>query len=98
MVWPGPPTTEALWKSIQQDMATEHIMQDVQDDICCMWACIILLEKYCIHMPCSVKDQNDLILQFLQVPLVSCGALHKDWSNNSLLAKCTSHIAFFRME
>jgi hypothetical protein len=48
-------------------MAIIHIMQDIQDNIHCMWACTILLS---VNMPCSLNDQNDLSLQLLQVPLV----------------------------
>jgi hypothetical protein len=36
--WPGWRTLEALWKSIPQDMATNNITQDVEDDISCVWA------------------------------------------------------------
>jgi len=63
--WPGPFTSKVLWKSIWKNTATKHIMQDVWDDICCMWVCTILLEKFCIHMHCSLNDWNDLILQLL---------------------------------
>jgi len=68
--WPGPPTPTVLWKLIWQDKATKHIMQDIQGDIYCMWVCAILLEKCCVHMPCSLNEWNDLMLQLLQVPLV----------------------------
>jgi hypothetical protein len=35
------------------------------------WACTILLEKCCVHMPCSLNDRNyiHIILQLLQVQL-----------------------------
>jgi len=36
--------SEAPWKSIWQDTATKHIMQDVQDNIHCVRACAILLQ------------------------------------------------------
>jgi len=75
IIW-WPHTSKMLWKSTEQDMATKHIMQDIQDSIHCMGACTILLEKCCVHMPCY---WNDLILQLLQVPLVHYDALHKDW-------------------
>jgi len=40
--WPRPPTTKVLWKSIQQDMVTRHIMQDDQENICCtVWAYVV---------------------------------------------------------
>jgi len=29
------PIHEVLWKLVQQEMATRHVMQDNQDDICC---------------------------------------------------------------
>jgi len=29
------PISEVLWKLIQQDTATKHIMHGVQDDTCC---------------------------------------------------------------
>jgi len=60
-LWPGPPTLEALWKSNQQDVATKYIMHNIQDNICCMWGCSMLLEKYCVHMPCSL---NNLMTSF----------------------------------
>jgi hypothetical protein len=44
----------------------QHIMQNIHDDICCMWACTILLEK-CVHMTCCLNDWNNLIMQLLQV-------------------------------
>jgi hypothetical protein len=49
---------------------------------------IILLEKYCAHMPCSL---NAFILQLLLVPLVYYGAIHKDCSDEPLLDDCTTH-------
>jgi len=73
-------------------------MQDIQDNICCMWECTIFLEKCCVHMPCSLNDQNDVILQLLQVLLVCYGAIYKNWSNKPLLADCTLHGTFCRME
>jgi len=33
------------------DMATKHIMQDIQDNILYMRVCTILLEKCCVHIP-----------------------------------------------
>jgi len=63
----------------------KHIMQDIQDDICCMWVCTILLEK-CVCIP---FNQNDLILQLLQVPLVCYGAFHIDWFSKLLLTNYT---------
>jgi len=65
-----------------------HIMQDVQDSIYWMWACIILLEKCCVHMPCSLNDWNDHIIQLLQAPLICYCALHKDQPNKALHANC----------
>jgi hypothetical protein len=59
---------------------TKHIMQDARGDIHCMLAWTILLEK-CVHMPCSLSDQNDLTLQLQQVPLACYGAVHNDPSN-----------------
>jgi len=95
---PGLPMTRALWKFIQQDMATKHFMQDIQDDIHCMWACTIVLEKCYVHVSYSPNDQNDLILPLLQVPLVCYGSCHKYLSNKPLLADCTPHSAFYRIE
>jgi len=63
----------------------------------CMWVCTILLAE-CVHMICSLNDQSDLILQELQVPLICYDVLHKDQYNKSLLADCTPHVAFCRME
>jgi len=40
-------------------------MQDIQEDICCMWAYTILLGKCCIYMPCSLNDKNNLTFQLL---------------------------------
>jgi hypothetical protein len=74
------------------------IMQDVRDDVRCMWEYTVMLEKCCVHMPCSLNDQNDLILQLVQVPVVSYSALNKDWCNKTLLADCTPHSAFCRLE
>jgi len=34
-------------------MATKHIMQDIQGNICCTWACVILLEKCCNTCPAT---------------------------------------------
>jgi len=93
--WPQSHTYKVLWKLIRQDMATKRIMLDIQDDIHCMWVCIILLQKCCVHMPYSLNDWNDVILQLLQVQLLCYGALHKDWSSKPLLAECTP---FCRME
>jgi hypothetical protein len=75
--WPRPPTPEVLYKSIRQDTATKHIMWDAEDDIRCLSECTILLEKCCVHMPCSLNEQNDFILQVLQIPLDCYGALHE---------------------
>jgi len=63
-----------------------------------MWASIILLEKCCVHMPCSLNDQNDLILQFMQVLLVCYGAHHQHQSNKPMLTDCIPHGAFCRVE
>jgi hypothetical protein len=49
-------------------------------------------------MLCSLHDQNDHILQLLQVPPVCYGALHKYQPNIPLVANCTPHDAYFRME
>jgi hypothetical protein len=65
-------------------------------DILCMWSCTIMLGK-CVHMSCSLNDQNDLILQLPQLPLVCFGALQKGGSNKPLLADCTLYTAFFRV-
>jgi len=73
-------------------MATKQIMHNIQDDICCMWVYTILLEKCHVHMPCSPNDQNDLILQLLQIPLVCYSTLHKDWSHMCLFADSTWYI------
>jgi len=59
-----------------------------------MWLCTILLDKCSAHMPSSLNDQNDLILQLLQVLLVCYGALHRDWSSKPMLANCIPHGAF----
>jgi hypothetical protein len=46
--------------------STEHIKQDTQDDIRCMWRCAIRLEEFCVHVPCSINDRNnDLTVQML---------------------------------
>jgi hypothetical protein len=95
--WPGPPTTTALCKSIRQDPVTKYILQDVKDDIRYMWADTVLLEK-CVHMPCSLCDRNDLILQLLQTQLVSNGSLYKNRSSDPLLADCKPQGALCRME
>jgi hypothetical protein len=76
-------------------MGAKHILLDIQD-IHFMWACTILLGK-CIHMPFSLNDWNDLILQLLQVLLVCYSALHKDWYNKPLPTDCKAHGAFCRM-
>jgi hypothetical protein len=34
----------------------------------------------CVHIPCSLNNQNGLILQLLQIPMVCFGALYIDWS------------------
>jgi len=92
--WPGAPTLVALWKSIRQDMATSHT-QHVQDDIRCLWARTIMLDKCCVHIPSSQNGRNNLILLLLHIRLSSYGSLHKDQSNNHLLTEQLS--IFFRM-
>jgi hypothetical protein len=81
--------------------SSEHNYQThagCQGDIRCIWACTILLEKRCVHMPCSLNDRNYLILQLLQVPLASYDDVHKDQSSKPLLADCTPHGTFCRMK
>lgn len=48
--WSGPTTPEVLCKSARQDMATSLIMQDIQNNIRCMWSCTMQL---CIHTQMS---------------------------------------------
>jgi hypothetical protein len=56
------------------------------------WAYTILLEKCCVHMPCSLKDENGWYTTDFY------GALHKYWSSKSLLADCTPHCTLCRVE
>jgi hypothetical protein len=67
--WPGSPTPEALWKSVDSKghgYRTHHA--GYPSDIHCMCVCTILLEKCCVHRPCSLNNGNHLILQLVQVP------------------------------
>jgi hypothetical protein len=55
-------------------------------------------KKCFFHMPCSLNDRNNLILRLLQLLMVCYGVLHKDRSNKPLLADCTPHGTFCRVE
>jgi hypothetical protein len=71
-----------------------NILQDIQDNIHCMWACTILLEKHCVHMTCFLNDLSNLILQLLEVPLVCYGAFHKHKSNKPCLLTALHTVHF----
>lgn len=76
-------------------------MQDIQNNICCMWACTILLGKS-IHMfTCSVPWMTSFCSSAGATGLLWCHhppPPRKGWSNKPLLAGCTPHNALCRME
>lgn len=75
-------------------MATKYDMQDVPDNICCISACTIMLEKCYVHMPCSLNDLN--LAAAAGTALCYC-ALHKHQSNKPFVAYCPPYSISHKM-